>query len=291
MKGKQAVEIQSYSFEAARKGPALLVFGAVHGNEKCGTKAIRRLMGEFKSGKVKLQRGSITFVPIANPVAYAKNIRYVEENLNRIFNPTKKPRSLEARLANELCLLIDRCDVFLDIHSTTAKGVPFIYLDFPTPNNRRFAKVLGPKIAVTGWPELYKKEGKAHLSLDTTTYAATQGKDCLLIECGQHQAATAPLVAYKAILNSLRHYGLIKSKSSLQKITEVKMSAGYFRDSPKDRLAGNWKHLDKVRKGDPLILKANGKVLLAPYDAYIIMPKATAKTGEDWLYLGKPAQI
>jgi predicted deacylase len=226
-------------------------------------------------------------VSIANPVAYAKKVRYVEENLNRIFKRTQKPRSIEARLANDLCKLVDACDVFLDIHSTTAKGSPFIYLDFATPTNRRFAKILGPQIAVTGWNELYKKLGKQHQSFETTGYAGKQGKDCLLIECGQHETVTAPAVAYRAIVNSLRHYGLIKGKPKSQKCVEVRMSAAYFRESEKDRLAGKWKHLDKVRKGDPLILKSNGKTILAPYDSYIIMPKATAGVGDDWLYLGR----
>jgi predicted deacylase len=278
--------IKPQTFRGKKPGPALLVFGAVHGNEKCGTQAIEKIIAGIKSGKIVLQKGSVTFVPIANPAAYAKNVRYVEENLNRIFKPTKKPRSLEARLANELCLLINSCDVFLDIHSTTAQGKPFIYLDFPTKANRRFATILGPKIAVTGWPELYKKFDKKHLSFDTTTYAAKQGKDCLLIECGQHQAPTAAAVAAKAILNSLRHCGIIDGKAKPQNVIEIKMSAGYFRESAHDRLAKKWKHLDQVRKGDSLILKADGKIIRASYDAYIVMPKATAGVGDDWLYLG-----
>lgn len=278
---------KSQKFSADKTGPALLVFGAVHGNEKCGTQAIKRVIAEIKSGKLVLQKGSVTFVPIANPVAYAKNVRYVEENLNRIFCRTKKPRSLEARLANELATYIDACDVFLDIHSTTAKGVPFIYLDYPTARNRAFAKILGPKTAVTGWPELYKNLDKKHLAFDTTTYAAKQGKCCLLIECGQHDAPSSPTVAYRAIMNSLRHLDLIKGKPKPNKCTEVHMSAAYFRQSAQDHLAGKWKHLDKIHKGDPMIIKADGKVMAAPYDAYIIMPKATAGVGDDWIYLGK----
>ncbi len=277
----------SVKLSADKVGPALLVFGAIHGNEKCGTQAIKRVITEIKSGKLGLQKGSVTFVPIANPAAYAKNVRYVEENLNRIFRRTKKPRSVEAHLANDLTNLIDACDVFLDIHSTTAKGVPFIYLDYPTEKNRRFAKSLGPKVAVTGWPQLYKKLDKKHLAFDTTTYAAKQGKDCLLIECGQHEASSSPIVAYRAIVNSLRHWGLIKGKARSNKCAEVQMSAAYFRESAKDRLAGKWKHLDPIHKGDPMIIKANGKIMPAPYDATIIMPKATAGVGDDWLYLGK----
>jgi hypothetical protein len=52
-------------------------------------------------------------------------------------------------------------------------------------------------------------------------------------------------------------------------------------------LAKNWRHLDRVKKGAPLIFQADGTVIRAGYDATIIMPKANAGVGQDWLYLGK----
>lgn len=278
---------QPLMFVGNKPGPALLIFGAVHGNETCGTKAIQKIIKQMKAGKIVLRKGSVCFVPIANPKAYAAKKRYINENLNRIFKCSKNPQGNEGRLANLLGPLIDNCDAFLDIHSTTAKGAPFIYLDYATSRNRRWAKILGPQFAVKGWPELYRKMRKAHLSLDTTTYAAKRGKDCLLIECGQHEAATAPKVAYQAILNSLIHFGLVAGKIKNFPYKEMTMTAGYFRENKQDKLAGNWKHLDRVRKGDPLILKSNGKLVRAAYDAFIIMPKATAPIGDDWLYLAK----
>jgi predicted deacylase len=280
-------ELTVYEFRAGKAGPVLLFLGAIHGNEKCGTRAIMRVIADMHSGKIKLQKGRVIFVPIANPLAYEENVRFVDENLNRIFKPTRKPRSNEARLANALCRIIDRCDVMLDLHSTTAQGQPFIYLDFPTPKNRALAKILGPKKAISGWPELYKKLGKVSLAYDTTSYAAKQGKDCLLIECGQHQAPSAEAVAYKAVLNSLRHYGMMKGTPKRRALQDIKMSDGYFRESARDRLAADWKHLDKVRKGEVIIYAADGSEITAPYNAYVIMPKATARVGEDWLYLGK----
>jgi len=279
--------IQVFEFESPKPGPTLLFMGAIHGNEKCGTRAIRRVIREMKSGKIKLQKGSITFVPIANPAAYTKDVRFVEKNLNRIFKPTKKPRSYEARLANELCRIVDRCDVILDIHSTTAKGQPFIYLDFPTARNRALAKSLGPPVAVTGWPQLYKKLGRSNEALDTPTYAAHQKKDGVLIECGQHKDPASPKVAYGAILNTMRHYGIIKGAAKTKRLIEIKISAGFFRKHTGDQLAGNWRHLDTVRKGDPIIRHVDKSVTKAPYNAYIIMPKSTARVGDDWLYLGR----
>lgn len=278
--------IQTYTFTSLQKGPHILIFGSIHGNEVCGPRAIARVMKELESSTLQLKKGSVQFVPICNPLAYKKGVRLMEENLNRIFKPTKHPTSYEATLANTLCSMVDSTDVLLDIHSTTAQGIPFMYLDFPTSRNKAWAKVLGPKAAVVGWPELYKKLGKAHTSFDTTTYAHSQGKDTLLIECGQHKAATAAKVAYEAIVHTLAHYGLIEGAAKKQPLRMAKIEHAFFRNHDEELANKNWKHLDIVHKGAPLI-KTKKSPILAPYTGYVVMPKHNAPVGHDWLYFGR----
>lgn len=278
--------IQTYTFTSTTRGPRILIFGGIHGNEVCGPRAIARTMKELESGKLKLKKGSVQFIPICNPLAYKKGVRLVEENLNRIFKPTKNPRSYEAKLANTLCGMVDSADVLLDIHSTTAKGVPFMYLDFPTPRNRAWAKVLGPMAAVVGWPEVYKKLGNAHTSFDTTTYAHSRGKDTLLVECGQHEASTATKIAYAAIRNTLVHYGLVGGIAKKQQPIMAKIDRAFFRKEGEELASKHWQHLDIVKKGEPLIITTKGSIL-APYDGHVVMPKHNAPVGQDWLYFGR----
>ena len=65
--------------------PSSLVMGAIHGNEKCGTIAIDRVMSEIDSGHLKIVKGQGDLpIPIANPKAYELDQRYFERNL---FNP------------------------------------------------------------------------------------------------------------------------------------------------------------------------------------------------------------
>jgi len=278
--------IQSYTYSALTPGPRVLIFGGIHGNETCGPRAIERVMKELQTGKLILKKGSVQFVPVCNPLAYKKSVRLVEENLNRIFKPTKNPRSYEAKLANTLCSMVDNADVLLDIHSTTAKGIPFMYLDFPTARNRAWAKVLGPKAAVVGWPELYAKLGSAHSSFDTTTYAHSQGKDTLLLECGQHEASTATKIAHTAIHNTLAHYGLTEGTLQTKQPLMAKIDRAFFRNEDEELVHKRWKHLDIVKKGEPLITTKTNPIL-APYDGYVVMPKHNAPVGHDWLYFGR----
>ena len=63
-------QLRSVSYRGLAPGSRLLVLGAVHGNEVCGTQAIRQILQEIDSGELALQRGSVTFVPVTNPLAY-----------------------------------------------------------------------------------------------------------------------------------------------------------------------------------------------------------------------------
>ncbi len=279
--------IESFEFKGADSGPAVLFFGAIHGNEVCGPTAIRRVMDEISSGSIAMLRGSVTFVPVCNPKACEQHVRYTEENLNRIFRPTENPASYEARLANELCPLVERCDIFLDLHSMTANGEPFIFIDFPSDVTRAFADILGANMAIVGWPELYARPETEQPSHDTTMYAAEKGKVGLLIECGQHDDPKAVDVAYRAIRNTLIHFGLIDGSVTTTPPTIIKMERVYFKKSDDQRFLRDWKHLQPVNKGEALFTDETGSEVVSPLDGYVIMPKEIAKVGEEWMYLGR----
>src|SRR5260221_13088285 len=74
---------KSVSFTGLASGPRLMITGAVHGNETCGTQAIGRVLNEIDSGALKIARGRVTFVPVTNPLAYARKDRIGDRNLNR----------------------------------------------------------------------------------------------------------------------------------------------------------------------------------------------------------------
>jgi predicted deacylase len=46
---------KSFSYRSLQPGPRLIVLGAVHGNETCGTRAIERLVGEIDAGRCSSQ--------------------------------------------------------------------------------------------------------------------------------------------------------------------------------------------------------------------------------------------
>ena len=206
--------IKSIAYAAEQPGPSLLILGAVHGNEKCGTIAINRVIAEIDFGALKLARGKITFVPISNPRAYDEDKRFIERNLNRYLVPMEKPDCYEARLGNILCPMLESCDVLLDIHSYTVGGEPFIFVGQDDHKGHEFAANLGGHTLLTGWAQAYAKMGRKRAEIDknestgTTEYARLHGAVSVTLECGQHKDPEAPSVAYNAIRNALRYLEL-----------------------------------------------------------------------------------
>src|ERR1700674_1681381 len=160
------LSFKSVSYQGLEPGSRLIVLGAVHGNETCGTRAIQRVMGEIDSGAPEIAAGEVTCVPITNPLAYARGERSGERNLNRNLGPKENPADFEDRIANRLCPLLARHDVLLDLHSTRAATAPSPMLGRASnageiepfthsERERSLAKRLGGGRFVEGWLRTY----------------------------------------------------------------------------------------------------------------------------------------
>lgn len=99
---------------------AVAVVCCLHGDEVCGKSAIERVVSAYGEG------GAIPGVKLllANPRAYERGKRSVDEDLNRAFpgdpESDAHERRIAARLLDEL-----RGHVVLDLHSTVSDPTPF----------------------------------------------------------------------------------------------------------------------------------------------------------------------
>lgn len=271
-------------------GPCVLFFGAIHGDEHCGPAAIREIVGRFSTGSLVLKRGVITFVPVCNPKAYADHTRAHKENLNRIFHKTENPDSYEARLANQLCILVDEHDVLLDIHSSFVPAPSNAFVDYPTPENLSFAKALNTDYLIFDWPAVYENNEFAFPAWTTDRYAHEAGKMGVLVECGKHDDPEAKTRAEDAIIRTLLHFKLIDPLDSVSSVVKearsVYMNRIFRRDSIDDHFEKTWSHLDKVPAGALIAVRSTGERIVAEHDSYILFPKDYAIPGGEWFYLG-----
>jgi len=310
---------KSISYRTVRTGPRVIVLGAVHGNETCGTRAIERLVGEIDAGSVELVAGSLTLVPITNPLAYANNRRIGDRNLNRKLTPTDRPVDHEDHVANWLCPLLAEHDVLLDLHSFQSPGISFVLMG-PRDNDgalepfrhaareEALARRLGVTRAVDGWLSTYaagvarRREiaatlPAAQLDLDprygigTTEFMRSTGGCALTLECGQHADPEAPDIGHRAIRATLAHLGLTDEPDPVpaERVECLSLCEVVDRHHPDDAFAETWKSFDPVRRGQPIGTRHDGTRLTAPFDGFIVFPNPKAEIGHEWYYLAAPS--
>lgn len=274
------------TFHGAAPGRRFLTLGAIHGNEKCGTEAISRLMTELDSGIVTLAAGTLVCAPICNPEAYARDLRYVEQNLNRIIAPHAAPACAEQRRANEVVALIDQCDILLDLHSYSAGVKPFLFLDKEDASHRAYAAALGITDWVAGWNDAYASATGDLNNGDTVSYAHSKGKIATLVECGIHTDPAGGGVGYRALRAALAHFGmtapypLAGASPTISRLTSI-----VAKDREGD-FTRDWQHLDPVKAGDVIARYTDGEEVRAPHDGVVILPGRTAALGAEWVYFG-----
>lgn len=281
--------LETHHFKGEADGPKLLVFGAVHGNEHCGPKGIRMCLDKIDSGELKIKKGSVTFVPVCNPVAYEKNVRFVEKNLNRIIYHHDTPRIAEEAFANHVCELIDGHDILLDLHSYSSGSEPFLFVDKDDETHRAYARCTPFDYWMMDWNDLYPNTGKNE-GMTTTGYAHSKGKISMTVECGNHTYPLGGELAYDTARATLAHFGLADADPVArfkppQEITNIRMRTIVMKER-EGKFTQPWKFLDRVNKEQVLAIYNDGEEIKAPYDAVMIMPLETTPVGTEWFYLG-----
>ena len=315
MSGQESLHFESVAFSGLAPGTRLIVLGAVHGNETCGTQAIRRVIAEIESGRLDVVAGSVTFVPVANPLAYARRRRMGDRNLNRSLVPTDTPVEFEDHVANWLCPLLAQHDALLDLHSFHTAGEPFVMLG-PEDNNgalepfsrsaeeTALALRLGVRRFVDGWLDTYAAgvarrlaagapahEADIHYGVGTTEYMRAHGGIALTLECGQHDDPAAPAVAYRAIHNALAHLGLsgAAAPAPATATEALRLYQVVDRKEAGDRFGRDWASFDSVHAGELIGTRHDGTRVVADQDGYVVFPNPGALPGQEWFYLARPS--
>ena len=207
--------VKIVTHRALAPGPALTVLGAVHGNERCGAEAITRLITDLDKGSIALRRGTLQLVPVTNPQAYEKGVRFVERNLNRFLFPKAEKKFYEDFLDPIVCDVLDRTEVLLDLHSYTSQGGPFIFLGPHNAKEFAFAKSLGIADFVYGWSEAFGSDDQGSKeSQGTTEYVRTKGALAVTLECGNHLNADAADIGYRGIRCALTHLEMVDAQAT-----------------------------------------------------------------------------
>lgn len=177
------------------ESPDVSILVCLHGDEKCPKKGIEKMF-ENSLEQLPVQ------VIVGNPEAMTRDVRSVEEDLNRCFPGDYDGATYEKQLAAEIYEAV-KGTIVLDLHTTTATAEPFIVLGKITSTAKRLARESGLNIAV-----------------DQSTYASgglVQYVDGISIECGLKQSQKAAHTAQRITRRILQYEGYIDGNPAVER--------------------------------------------------------------------------
>ncbi len=293
-------------------GPTLIVIGGIHGNEPAGALAARRIVADLQR-KGPLLRGEVVLLS-GNSRALARSVRYIDTDLNRHWTPesisavraamksespfaSAKCEDLELR---ELLVLFEQASdrargelYFLDLHTTSAHGVPFATVG-DTLRNRKFALNF-PTTIVLGLEE--QIEGTM-LEYVNNLGAVTMG-----FEAGQHDAQTSIDHHEAVIWIALVAAGLLRTEDAPEferfratlerasggaRIVEVRQRHAI---APNDEfvMEPGFENFQPVQRGQIVAQDRRGQITVS--ETGMVLLPLYQKLGDDGFFLGRKVRL
>lgn len=289
-------------FVGAPEGVTLVVVGSVHGNEPGGRAALRRVAEGLEKLRDKL-RGRVYFLA-GNTRALERGARFIDADLNRHWTTANilkneadsSPKISEDREQRELLRIFARIlqsardEIFvLDLHSTSAAGLPFATVG-DTLRNRSFAQKF-PVTILLGIEEQLDGTMLEHLN--------NEGAVTLGFEGGQHISPETTENHESLVWLALVNSGILEAKDAPdleihrrkltrstqhQRIIEVRYRHAI---TPEDEFLMNpgFENFDNIRRGQILAQDRKGQIR-APESGLLLMP-LYQRQGADGFFIGR----
>jgi len=282
-----------WSIETGKKGPVVVLFVGIHGNEPAGTKAVDQIAAKLKSDSRELT-GAVYAIS-GNIQALDLGVRFVDTDLNRLWEVFQSGKekvnlngarsSVEFRESLEIKETLEGIlkkhakratdFVFADLHTTSSQSCAFILLN-DTLSNREIAR----KFPV---PQILGIEENIHGTL--LSYINNMGYKAIGFEAGAHEDELS-IARSEAFLWLLLHNSGVLVLSESEK-TEFEDSIQAHNDVPDTyyevlyhkrvddpvefHMITGFQNFDLIDEGAPLAYEY-GKLIKAPQSGRIFMP-------------------
>lgn len=283
----------------SEKGPTVVFFGGIHGNEVSGVFALKEVFNTIPANTIPV-KGSIYAIS-GNLKALKKGQRFIDKDLNRIwtldniYNKSSSAFVAEDQEQDEILKLLE--DIvyqnqppfyFIDIHSTSSKSIPFITIN-DALINRRFSELF-PVPIVLGIEE--------YLEGPLLSYINQLGYVSLGIEVGQHdekesiQNAVAFINLALVFTRSIKTEDMVGFRIYFNMLEELcKDKCSFFEVKYREQLmagdsfamCGDFDSFQEISKGQ-LLAHKNSELINARENGLIFMPQYQ-KQGEDGFFI------
>ncbi|PHI19631.1 succinylglutamate desuccinylase [Lewinellaceae bacterium SD302] len=292
-------------YQGPEPGPLVIAIGGLHGNEPAGVQALERLF-ELLEEEPQINPGfSFRGELIAlrgNLAALGQGVRFIDQDLNRIWNPERIDALQAARSipfeeddANseeeELLQLLAAIEiaieesqperiVFLDIHTTTAQGGIFTIT-----GDDNFSLQIGTELyapVIKGMLEGIKYTALHYFQSDR--FGKNIEVAALCFEAGQHNEPESVDRALAATINLLRAVGCVQNAdvrtlhdellqryaATLPVMTQLSY-VHHITAADEFKMHPGYLNFQAIKSGEELATDRNGPIL-APQSGYLLMP-------------------
>lgn len=287
-------------------GPTVIVLAAVHGNEPAGVQAATRVLKEIERQRTALRGELVFLVGNRSALRYAK--RFVDRDLNRQWGEERVAalRELDQAAAaaveeREQWELLQEIEAilrqvagseiyFLDLHTSSAEGPPFLTVG-DTLRNRRFAMRL-PLPIILGLEE--------QVDGSLLEYLNDKGLITLGVEAGMHDSPSS-IERHEAVLwlalvaagvlrrgdlpDLTRHERLLaQARQSIPPVIEVRYRHA-IRPEDQFQMLPGFSNFQPIRRGQHLARDRRGEVV-APEAGLILLPLYQGQ-GDDGYFVAR----
>lgn len=291
------------SITGTKPGPTLIVIGSVHGNEPAGAIAAGRIVPKLQKYRSSMV-GEVILLS-GNTRALAQGVRYMDTDLNRLWTPENATRcrsgehiktKSEEYEVGELLEQFDRVAerathglYYLDLHTTSAHGVPFATIG-DTLRNRRFAMNF-PTTIVLGLEEQIEGTLLEYVNnLGAVTMGFEAGQHDALSSVENHEAVIWIALVAAGILRRentpefARSIATLKKESGGSRIVEVRHRHAITAED-EFKMEADFVNFQKVRRGQILARNVIGPIR-AIESGMVLLP-LYQELGDDGFFLAR----
>lgn len=257
------------------KGVTSIILAGVHGDERCGVKALGKIIPNLK-----IERGRVLF-GYGNPRAIETNRRFTEANLNRMFKndyliSKDKKGSYEYKRAQFLKNYFNQAGALLDIHASfTRNSKPFIICE---TNAQGIIEYLPTKLVVSGFDKV--EPG------GTDYYMNSTGKIGICVECGYLGDSTSIKIAEQSISAFLKARGHILNDVVAKKQSYVRIYNLYMTKTNNFTLLRPFYDFEEILMGQVIGIDG-GKEVRAEKDSVILFARNREQINSEAFLLGE----
>ena len=261
--------------------PTCTLVACTHWNEIIGYHIFDHLLNQFKI-KNKLLKWTINFV-IWNPKAMEKNTRFIDKDLNRIWDFKEEDKNTyEYKRAMEIEDIIKNSDYVFDLHSTTNPS-PFFLIPWRNIDNE-LLKWFNADFIVKSIIDLLHWKAIIKYAYEQNPKSQTLVMECHLKDKKDIEKAIENVLYY------LNYYWFIESDNKKNEkepiILDTKKVIHAKSLNVKFLYTEKPESFQKIKKWEK-ILEDNWEILIADDDYYILMPTPPRYIWEEIWYLLK----